>query len=212
MLRFSLISWYTGGMDLQTVIFIGRSGSGKGTQSAMFRKFLSERTPETPVLYIETGAYFRKYIKEPGDTWSRARKVMEAGDRQPDFLAVWMWTTALIDSYKGNEHLIIDGAPRAVTEARILEAVFPFYERKNATIVFLNVSQDWAEDRLSGRGRADDINQEVVAERLAFFTKDVMPVIDYYRQGASSCRMVEINGEKAPEEVFSDIVKALGLV
>lgn len=209
---FRYVSWYTSNMDLQTVIFIGRSGAGKGTQSKLLKDFLGEQTPEVPILYIETGAYFRKYIKEVGDTWNRARKLMDIGVRQPDFLAVWVWTTAFIENYRGNEHLIFDGAPRAIDEARVLETVFPFYERKNTTVVFINVSKSWAEARLAGRGRADDVKADVVARRLGFFEKDVMQVIDYYRTEASACRMVEINGEQTPDEVFGDIKKELGLL
>lgn len=197
-------------MELQTVIFIGRSGSGKGMQSEHFQRYLGEHSPDSPVLYIETGDYFRKYVVEPGETWVRARRNMELGTRQPDFLAVWMWTTALIENFHGNEHLVFDGAPRALEEAKILDTTLPFYGRLNPTVVFLNVSEQWAEERLRGRGRADDAKPEVIARRFAFFKKDVVPVIDYYRNNPTY-RFVEINGERTPEEVFNDIKKALNL-
>lgn len=197
-------------MDLQTVLFIGRSGAGKGTQSKFLKNFLAEHSREVPILYLETGSYFRKHVEESGDTWSRARKVMETGRRQPDFLAVWMWATGLIENHHGNEHLIFDGAPRAIAEARILETAFPFYGRTNPTVIFLDVSESWAEKRLRERGREDDLNSEVVARRLAYFKKDVVPVIEYYRT-ESPCRLIEINGEQTPEEVFRDVLKALNL-
>lgn len=195
-------------MNKQTIIFIGRSGAGKGVQSEMLKKYLSEKTPDTPILYIETGDYFRKYIKAPGDTWDRARKIMELGGRQPDFLAVWMWTTAFIENYKGNEHVVFDGAPRAVAEAHILDTTFPYYDRTNVAVVFLDVSQGWAEERLRGRGRADDINPEVVARRLAYFNKDVAPVIEFYRS-ALGYHFLQINGEQTPEQVHADILSGL---
>lgn len=197
-------------MELQTVIFIGRSGAGKGVQSEHLKKYLAEHTPETPVLYIETGDYFRKYIKNDGDTWARARKVLEIGTRQPDFLAVWMWTTAFVENYKGNQHVVFDGAPRAIAEANILDTALPFYDRTNPVVVFLNVSEKWAEDRLRGRGRADDLKPEVVARRFAFFEKDVVPVVDHYRTNPSY-RFLEINGEQTPEAVFDDIKKGLSI-
>lgn len=193
-------------MNLQTVIFIGRSGAGKGTQSGKLQEFLKKENQETPVLYIETGAYFRKYIKGSGDTWERSRKIIEFGTRQPDFLAVWMWTTAFIENFHGNQHVVFDGAPRALAEAKILDTALPFYDRRDPVVVYLNVSQGWAEERLRERGRADDTNSEVVARRLAFFTKDVMPVVEYYR-GNSAYRFLEINGEQTPEEVFQDMVQ-----
>lgn len=197
-------------MNLQTIIFIGRSGAGKGMQSEHLKRYLAEHTPETPVLYIETGDYFRKYIKEEGDTWARARKIIEKGTRQPDFLAVWMWGTAFIENFKGNEHVVFDGAPRALPEAKILDTALPFYDRTNPAVVFLNVSQEWAEERLRGRGRADDIKPEVVARRFAFYEKDVVPVVEHYRTNPGY-RFLDINGEQTPEEVFNDIKKGLGL-
>ena len=197
-------------MELQTVIFIGRSGAGKGMQSGMLQKFLTEKTPENPILYIETGDHFRRHIKDSGYTWELARKVNDLGDRQPDFLAVWIWSHLFIEKIRGGEHIVFDGMPRSIIEANILDTALPFYERKNPTVIFLNVSQEWAEERLRGRGRADDISDEVVARRLAFFTKDVVPAIDHYRNDPSY-RFLEINGEQTPDEVFNDIKNGLDL-
>jgi len=197
-------------MELQTVIFIGRSGAGKGMQSGMLQDYLREKTPESPILYIETGTYFRKLIKESGYAWGRARKILEEGGRPPDFLAVWIWAGVFIEKIKGGEHLIFDGMPRSATEAKILDTAFPFYNLKLPTVVFLNVSEHWAEEHLRMRGRADDLLPEVVAKRLAFFNADVVPALDYYRENQSH-RFLEINGEQTPEEVFNDIKKGLGI-
>lgn len=195
-------------MNLQTIIFIGRSGAGKGMQSGMLQEYLKEKTPDSPVLYIETGAYFRNFVKSDGYTWERAREVNEIGGRQPDFLAVWVWGNIFVDKLHGNEHIMFDGTPRSVGEAKMLDTAFPFYERHNPTVIFLNVSQTWAEDRLRGRGRADDLKPEVVAKRLAFFDKDVAPAVEYYRENPA-CRFLEINGEQTPEKVHADILKQL---
>lgn len=197
-------------MELQTVIFTGRSGAGKGMQSQHLGKYLIEHSPDAPVLHIETGEYFRKYVKESGAVWERARKIIELGNRQPDFLAVWMWATALIQNFQGNEHLVFDGAPRALPEARILDTALPFFDRVNPVVVYLKVSQEWAEERLKGRGRADDLKPEVVARRFAFYEKDVVSVIEHYRNNPAY-RFLEINGEQTPEQVFDDVRKGLGI-
>lgn len=197
-------------MELQTVIFIGRSGAGKGMQSGMLQEYLKEKTPDSPILYIETGSYFRKLIKEHGYVWDRARIIQDEGGRQPDFLAVWIWSGVFIDKIRGGEHLIFDGMPRSATEAKILDTAFPFYGLKLPAVVFLNVSEHWAEDHLRLRGRPDDIKPEVVAKRLAFFNADVVPALDYYRSDQAH-RFFEINGEQTPEQVFNDIKKSLGI-
>jgi adenylate kinase len=195
---------------LQTVIFIGRSGSGKGVQSAHLQEYLKGKYPETPTLYIEMGDYFRKYIKSDGLTWERAREVNQVGGRQPSFLAVWVWSEIFIEKLTGNEHLVFDGTPRSVEEARLLDTAFPFYRRENPTVVFLNVSRTWAEARLAGRGRADDVNPEVVKRRLEFYEQDVVPAIEYYR-ASSNYRFLDINGEQTPAKVFEDIVAGLDI-
>ena len=195
-------------MNKQTIIFIGRSGAGKGVQSDLLKKYFAEKTPDVPIFYLETGVHFRKQVKESGYTWDRARIVNEVGGRQPDFLAVWIWSQLFIDELKGNEHLICDGTPRSLGEAQMLSTALPFYERTNPTVVLLDVSRAWAEERLRGRGRADDVDPAVVARRLAWYEDDVVPAVEYYRQN-SMYRFLHINGEQTPEEVRADILKGL---
>lgn len=197
-------------MKLQTVIFIGRSGAGKGMQSGMLRKFLTEHDPNTQMLYIETGEHFRNHIKDSGYTWDLARKINETGGRQPDFLAVWIWTHLFLEKIRGGEHLVFDGTPRSLGEARMLHTALPFYKRENPTVIFLDVSKSWSEDRLRGRGRADDVKPEVVAQRLAWFEQDVMPAVEFYRT-TPMYNFLHINGEQTPEQVFADILKGLSL-
>ncbi|KKU80582.1 MAG: Adenylate kinase [Parcubacteria group bacterium GW2011_GWA1_47_8] len=199
---------YASCMDLQTIIFLGRSGSGKGTQARLLKQFFLEHAPETPVLHIETGAHFRKYLKEPGYTWDLARRVGEQGLLQPNFLAVWVWVSEFVGKLVGNEHVIFDGAPRTLSEAKILNGALSFYKRPNITIIFLNVSRDWAEDRLKIRGRADDVSTDVIHHRLAWYEEEVAPAIEFYR-GQTEYRFLEVSGEQAPEKVFGDISKQL---
>ena len=100
---------------LETFIFIGRSGCGKGTQA----KLLQENYPplrDAPVFYLETGARFREFLKKESYTAGLARKIAVRAARQPDFLAVWMWSHFLVDgtsevkpSLVGAEHWVIDG-------------------------------------------------------------------------------------------------------
>lgn len=197
-------------MNLQTIIFIGRPGSGKGTQSARMREFLTSQDPEDTVLYLETGSYFRKYIAESGYTWDRARGILEVGERQPDFLAIWIWSQIFVNKAHEKEHFIFDGMPRSLLEAKVLDTALPFYQREKPTVVFIDVSHDWAEQHLQLRGRADDKKPEVVAKRLSWYEGEVLPAINFYRDNPSY-RFLRINGEQTQEEVFNDILKGLDL-
>ena len=194
---------------LQTIIFIGRSGSGKGMQAGLLRKTLEEKTKDTPVVYIETGEHFRNHMKDSGYTWELARKVNESGGRQPDFLAVWLWGHLLLERLRGGEHVVFDGAPRSLSEAMVLHTAFPFYGREKPTVIFMNVSREWATERLLGRGRADDVKRESVNRRLSWYERDVLPAIEFFKNNTEHYTFLEINGEQTPEQVFADIVKGV---
>jgi adenylate kinase family enzyme len=195
-------------MELQTIIFIGRSGAGKGVQSALLQKFLNEKTPDVPIIYFETGQYFRKYMQSGGYTWDRARSTIVKGERQPDFLAVWIWANNFIEKVKGGEHLIFDGTPRSLWEAKMLHTALPFYERIRPVVIHLEISREEAEKRLRNRGRADDVDADAIKRRFAWYERDVVPAVDFYRED-SAYHFLEINGEQSPEDVHQEIVALL---
>ena len=192
-------------MKSQAFIFIGRSGSGKGTQVELLKPFL-EKTG-LPVLYIETGDMFRKFIK--GDSYSSklSKVVYESDSRQPDFLASYMWATFLVRDFTGQSHIIIDGAPRSENEARLLETALKFYCFEKAHIINLEVSRSWSEKHLLARGRSDDANLAKIDLRLNWFDSDVIPAIEYFK--GTDHNVVTVNGEQTVEEVHADILKAL---
>lgn len=195
-------------MNKQTIIFVGRSGAGKGVQSKLLQEFFQKEMPQTKLLYIETGQHFRKYVQGAGYTWDRARVTNDRGGRQPDFLAVWVWATLFVESLQGDESIIFDGTPRSLGEAHMLHTALSFYEYKKPIVVFLDVSRDEAEKRLIGRGRADDLNPEAIARRFAWYDNDVVPAIDFYRTDPMY-HFLSTNGEQAPEKVHADIVAHL---
>lgn len=198
-------------MTPQTFIFIGRSGCGKGTQSDLLHKYIDEHDKEEHLIfYMETGARFREFIQRENFTAKLAKKVAEHGGRQPDFLAVWIWSNIIVENFTDNEHLIIDGTPRSLAEAKVLESAVKFYNRQKPTIIYLNVSRLWSETHLQRRGRADDINLDEVRKRLDWFEKDVLPAMEYFKT-QPDYRVIEINGEQAKEKVHYDIIeKAFG--
>ena len=191
---------------LHTVIFIGRSGSGKGTQAHLFKERIHRlEEGERKMLYIETGEHFRGFIRGKSLASKLSNEVMSRDERQPDFLACWMWSNILIDDLDENMHLIFDGAPRATDEAEILTSALKFFQRERPTVIYLEVSRDWSEKHLLKRGRSDDINLAKIDKRLDWFDKDVLPVIEHLKSDPFY-RFLEINGEQSIEKVHSDIV------
>lgn len=191
---------------LHTVIFIGRSGCGKGTQAGLFKDRINKHDLEKRhILYVETGDRFRKFIRKDNYSSAISNKIFELDERQPDFLACLMWGDMLIDELDDNMHLVFDGAPRSKKEAEILMTALDFYKRENVTVIYLHVSRKWSEEKLLARGRMDDANISKIDKRLDWFDTDVKPALEYFRS-LKNCKYIEVNGEQPIEKVFLDIV------
>ena len=130
---------------------------------------------------------------------------MKAGGLLPSFLAVWLWSGALIEGVEENNNVIMDGSPRTLLEAMMVDDAMEFYGRRNVIPVFLETSEEWSTQRLSDRGRNDD-SLKSIKERMAYFEKDVVPVIDYYN-GKSRHKLMRVNGEQSVEEVHREILE-----
>ena len=195
-------------MNPQTFIFIGRSGCGKGSQAKLLTDYLKENdAKKRGVYYIETGAEFRKLIQGGSLSSQLSKATYEQNERQCDFLAIWMWSHMLVDNVTGEEHIIFDGAPRSELEAMVMNNALDFYSRK-ANIVYINVSRVLSERRLVERGRKDDLDMKMIARRLDWFEKDVVPAIEYFRK-QSAHNFIEVNGEQGLEKVHEEIVSRL---
>ena len=193
---------------LHTVIFIGRSGSGKGTQAGLLKDRITKHDlDKRQILYVETGQKFREFIRGTSYSAHLSEKIYENDARQPDFLACLMWGGMLLEELEDNMHLVVDGAPRSLIEAQILNTAFDFYKRENITVIHIAVSRKWSEDRLLARGRLDDTSLSKINKRLDWFDKDVVPALEYFKS-LKGYKFIEVNGEQPIEKVHSDIVAA----
>ncbi len=194
-----------------TFIFIGPSGCGKGTQVKLLRKYLEEKYPEFTQFYLQSGDHFREFVK--GNTYAAniSRDSLNNGERQPDFLAMWIWSNQFINNLNGKEHLIIDGSPRSLDEQMNLDIALKFFKKTQPKVIYLNVGMDWALERMLGRaqeeGRIDD-TREAISKRLGWYQRDVMPVVEKYERDRDY-DFYEINGELSIEEVHNEIISKI---
>ena len=185
-------------------MFLSRSGAGKGTQADFLRKHFGEEY----TLYISTGDRMRALAKSDTVAGVYMQKVMESGERGPAFSAIWVWADEMITHVTGKiETVIFEGAPRTIVEARALDEAFVFFEIERVYPLWLDITQEEARKRLTGRNRFDD-NPAAIERRLAFYERDVVPVLRYY-QGESRYQLVRIDGMPSPEEVFEQIKRVL---
>lgn len=198
-------------MNKETFIFIGASGCGKGTQVALLKERLAQKTPDTPIFYMQTGQYFREFIKGGSYAAQMAREAIDKGERAPDFLAMYLWSDIFVKNLTGKEHLILDGSPRSLNEAQNLDIAMKFFRREQPAVVYIKVSPEWSIQHLLERakkeGRADD-SLEGIKKRVAWFEQDVLPAINYYRRDRDY-DFIEVDGERSIEEVHRDIIANL---
>lgn len=187
----------------QTFIFFGRSGSGKGTQAEMLRKYMQEKKGVEPI-YIETGQKFRNFIDQSNYSAELTKEVMSAGGLLPDFLPIWIWTTDLVSKFDGKRDLILDGLCRRPDEAPVLDSAVKFYKLGKPIVLYVKTSDEWSFARMKERGRKDD-SDEYIKSRLKWFDWNVVPAMAYFYDN-KDYNFFEINGEQTIEEVHQEII------
>ncbi|MDO8590435.1 MAG: nucleoside monophosphate kinase, partial [bacterium] len=184
-------------MKPKTFIFAGPSGCGKGTQVALLKTYLQKKTPDIKQFHSYTGDGFRAFIEGKTTASKLARKIQMAGGLQPEFLAVWIWADELIKNFTGQEHLFIDGSPRKLGEAIVLDSALDFFKREQSYVIVINVSDEETTRRLLERGRADD-TPEAIKKRLEWYRNFVLPAALYFKN-RPGYQFIEIDGERTPE-------------
>lgn len=191
--------------DKFTFCFVGRSGCGKGTQA----KFMLERLESQGVFHMETGRFLRELLTLKNPTTEIIRlSVDEKGKLYPWWFPMFVWLREIIEHGHADKHMIGDGTPRRLVEAKFLDDVMSWHGRPLPVCIYIDVSEEEAIRRLLNRGggRADD-TPEAIRSRMQFFYEDVMPVVDYYEEHG---RLISVDGNVSPDEVWKQIDRMLG--
>jgi adenylate kinase len=192
-------------MKTQTIIFVGPQGSGKGTQIERLSRILRAQDSSRRVVDIQTGRRFRSLAeKQEGFTEKQIHKTLNTGILQPLFLSVVLWGDAFHHHVDPECHLLIDGFPRTVNEAKVLESALHFYERTQVTIMNLNTPEDVVRKRMETRARHDD-TQESIEARLTWYREETLPVLEYYRARPDT-QVIDIDGTLSIDAVHEAIL------
>lgn len=190
--------------DKLTITVVGRSGCGKGTQAKFILQKLGKRAHR-----VETGKIFRAIMRKNNPTVAKIRRVVDAGWFAPSWVSSFLWIKELIEHGYGDKHLIFDGSPRKLPEARMMDEVIRWHGRPLPVAIYIRVDAKEATRRLFMRarleGRADDSPQGI-KNRMKSFSRDVRPVIRYYQRHG---RLITADGSGTPDEVRQEIDRAL---
>jgi adenylate kinase len=197
-------------MKPHTIIFIGPQGSGKGTQITKLDAALRAADPMRRVVDIQTGRRFRALAqKQENYTEKHVFETLDSGQLQPLFLSVVLWGDAMLQHVDTDCHLLIDGFPRTVNEAKVLESALSFYDRTEITVINLDTPEEIVRARMKSRARTDDTDASI-EERLRWYREETIPVIEFYR-ARSRTKLVDIDGTDTIDGVHEAILRAVSL-
>ena len=194
-------------MQMQTFVFFGQVGSGKGTQVKLLTDFLKSKDGRESV-YASPGKEYRKLIESDNYTGSLVKGPLSRGELLPGFLTDAIMTNLFISFLTPEKHLIADGYPRAVAQSMSFNEMMKFYNREDIKIIYIEISKEEAIRRLKLRGRHDDTD-EGIATRFNEYVNNVIPSMKYF-EDKENYKIFTINGEQSIENVNKDIFKALG--
>jgi len=214
----------------QIIILMGRSGCGKGTQAKLLQR-------EFGFDYLGSGKLLRDKTKKNDFSGKKLKKVMGKGELVPTPVMFRFWAGKIAEIRKriDKKGLILDGNPRALLEAKLMDGIFDWFEWKNIKVILLDISDKEAFNRLTKRRicqkcgrlipwigqfkklrkcdkcggelktRFDD-KPEAIRARLDYYKKDVQPAVDYYeKQG----KLIRVSGEQSIEDVYQGVRRAL---
>lgn len=189
-------------MKYKSILLFGAPGSGKGTQG----KILGS----VPGFYhSSTGDIFRSLDlqSEMGRIfWEYAGR----GQLVPDEFTIKVWKQFIKGMefvnkfHPESEILVLDGLPRNVNQARLLEDTIDVLK-----VIHLVADNAKMVERLRRRAlkenRFDDANDAVIKRRLEVYEKETAPLLAYY----PADKIVRIEAMQSQIRVLSELVKIL---
>ncbi|MBD2105242.1 adenylate kinase [Leptolyngbya sp. FACHB-261] len=179
------------------LIFLGAPGVGKGTQA-------SRLAQKVGVPHISTGDLLRTAVSQQTPLGSKAKAYMDQGQLVPDELVVSL-IEERIQEPGAQIGWILDGFPRNVAQANVLEQLLDRMRQHGKQVINLDVPVDVIVQRLLERGRADD-TEEVIRNRLSVYQSQTTPLLEFYK---TRDQLETINGNASVEEVEASLWQAI---
>jgi len=184
----------------QTYLIFGAPGSGKGTQGRALGT--------VPGYYhCACGDVFRALdLRTP-----LGKKFLEyssRGELVPDEITVQLWKIRIDQSVESHafhpdhDFLVLDGIPRNVDQARILEGTIRVRRVFHLSCPDRSKLIERLKRRALRDNRFDDANEEVIRHRLETYDHESKPLLAYYGDGMTT----HIDATQSPIDVLASIV------
>ena len=95
---------------------------------------------------------------------------------------------------------VLDGYPMTVSQAEFLDSIVEVRGMTPLTVIYLNVPDEVALQRMKDRGRVDD-QSDFAEKRLATFRSMIGPLLDYYGEDM----VTEVDGTQSRSKVAADV-------
>jgi len=187
----------------QTILLFGAPGVGKGTQGKILAQIPG-------FFHMSTGDMFRNLDLHFG-IGQEIMSYMSKGELVPDELTVKLWrenanARAVLSHYKPlQDILILDGMPRNVKQAQMLEPDINVL----AVVHLVCLDQDEMVKRLRRRAlkenRRDDAKEDVIRNRWKIYEDETAPILAHY----PSSIIHEVDAMGSPASVLQHILEEL---
>ncbi len=176
-------------------LIIGAPGSGKTTDAELIAK------NNDNITHYSTGDMFRAEVASGSELGKTIESYISKGNLVPIDIVIDTITTAIKKA--PTDVVIIDGYPRSVEQMVELDK----YLKNSDDVELINVievevSEDVARDRVLGRARGADDNNEVFNNRMKVYLEPLTDIQKFYKD--KGIHKV-INGERTIEEIVSEM-------
>jgi adenylate kinase len=190
-------------MRYQCVLLFGAPGSGKGTQGKIIGTIPG-------FFHTACGDIFRS-LDLTSDMGRIFWEYSSRGQLVPDEFTVKLWKQyinglELINQFRpGSEVLVLDGIPRNVEQAKLLEDTLDVRKIIHLQCADLAKMVERLRRRALKENRFDDANDEVIRKRLVVYDVETKPVLEYYPEQT----IERIDATMSQIRVLSEIVRIL---
>ncbi len=176
-------------------LIIGAPGSGKTTDAELIAK------NNDNITHYSTGDMFRAEVASGSELGKTIESYISKGNLVPIDIVIDTITTAIKKA--PTDVVIIDGYPRSVEQMMELDK---YLQNSNdvelVDVIEVEVSEDVARDRVLGRARGADDNNEVFNNRMKVYLEPLADIQKFYKD--KGIHKV-INGERTIEEIVSEM-------